>query len=174
VVAAASQRVAAGSAALEVAVRHVELVRTTVAAPHPELVAQYAALHRDAVAEDNLYTAWLAAANAARLLLVAGRAADALTWSRAAVRASVEAGLRDNAYVLEVHGAALGRAGEAAAALRVFGAVEAQHRGAGVPWPWDESVGGLLTAMTAQLGRAAAERAREEGARATLAELADA
>jgi len=42
-----------------------------------------------------------------------------------------------------------------------------------VPWPWDESVGALLTAMTARLGRAAAERAREEGARATLAELAD-
>ena len=118
--------------------------------------------------------AWLAAANAARLLLAGGRAAEALTWSRAAVRTSVEAGLRDNAYVLEVHGAALGRAGEAAAALRVFGAVEAQHRGAGVPWPWDESVGALLTAMTARLGRAAAERAREEGARATLAELADA
>ena len=117
--------------------------------------------------------AWLAAANAARLLLAGGRAAEALTWSRAAVRTSVEAGLRDNAYVLEVHGAALGRAGEAAAALRVFGAVEAQHRGAGVPWPWDESVGALLTAMTARLGRAAAERAREEGARATLAELAD-
>jgi len=173
-VAAATRRTAAGSAALDVAVRHVELVHATTTKPRPELVAQYAALHRDARAEDNLYTAWLAAANAARLLLAAGRTADALTWSRAAVRASVEAGLRDNAYVLEVHGAALGRAGEPLAALRVFGAVEAQHRGAGVPWPWDESVGGLLTAMTAQLGRAAAERAREEGARATLAELADA
>ena len=173
-VAAAIRRVAAGSAALEVAVRHVELVRTTVSAPHPELVAQYAALHRDAVAEDNLYTAWLAATNAARLLLAAGLPADALTWSRSAVRAAVELGQRDNAYVLEVHGAALGRAGEHLAALRVFGAVDAQHRGAGVPWPWDESVGALLTAMTARLGRAATERAREEGARATLAELADA
>ena len=91
-VAAATRRVAAGSAALEVAVRHVELVRTTVAAPHPELVAQYAALHRDAVAEDHLHMAWLAATNAARLLLAAGLPADALTWSRSAVRAAVELG----------------------------------------------------------------------------------
>jgi hypothetical protein len=66
------------------------------------------------------------------------------------------------------------RPGEHVAALRVFGAVEAQHRGAGVPWRWDKSVATLLTAMTTRLGPAAAERAREEGARATLAELADA
>ena len=102
-----------------------------------------------------------------------GPACDALTWSRSAVRAAVELGQRDNAYVLEVHGAALGRAGEHLAALRVFGAVDAQHRGAGVPWPWDEGVGALLAAMTAPLGPALAEQVREEGARATLAELAD-
>jgi hypothetical protein len=113
-------------------------------------------------------------ANAARLLLAAGRPTEALTSARAAVRTSVEAGLRDNAYVLEVFGAALGRAGKHVAALRVFGAVEAQHRGAGVPWRWDKSVATLLTAMTTRLGPAVAERAREEGARATLAELADA
>jgi hypothetical protein len=44
-----------------------------------------------------------------------------------------------------------------------------QHRGAGVPWPWDESVGALLSAMTARVGRPVAERAP-----ATPAELADA
>jgi hypothetical protein len=173
-VAAAVRRVAAGSAALDVVVRHVELVHATIAAPHPGLVPQYVALNRDARAEDNLYTAWLTAANAARLLLAAGRAPEALTWARTAVRTSAEAGLRDNAYVLEVYGAALGLTGEHVAALRVFGAVEARHRGAGVPWPWDQSVVTLLATMTTGLDPTAAERAREEGARATLAELADA
>ena len=42
-----------------------------------------------------------------------------------------------------------------------------------MPWPWDEGVGALLAAMTAPLGPALAEQVREEGARATLAELAD-
>jgi hypothetical protein len=149
-------------------------VYATIADPDPGLVPRYLALHRDARAEDNLYTAWLAAANTARLILAAGRATEALTWARAAVRASAEAGLRDNAYALEVYGAALGRAGEHAAALRVFGAVEEQHRGAGAVWPWDPGVIALITTMTAHLGTAAAERARAEGARATLAELADA
>ena len=136
--AAATRRIAAGSAALDVLVRHVELVHATIAEPGPELVARYLALHRDARAEDNLYTAWLTAANAARLMLAAGRAAEAVAWARTAVRASAEAGLRHNPYALEVYGAALGRAGEHAAALRVFGAVEEQHRGAGVVWPGTE------------------------------------
>jgi hypothetical protein len=56
----------------------------------------------------------------------------------------------------------------------VFGAVEEQHRGAGAAWPWDRSVVGLISAMTTQLGAAAAEHARSEGARAPLAELAEA
>lgn len=183
--AAAARRIAAGSAALDVAVRHAELVyaawqvlspwrgRGTIAEP-ADLVSRYVALHRDARGEDNLYTTWLAAAQAARLLLAAGRASDALPWARAALRASVEAGLRHNAYALETYGTALGRAGEHAAALRVFGAVEAQHRGSGVIWPWDRSVAALITAMTTALGPAAAEQARAEGAHATLAELADA
>jgi predicted ATPase/DNA-binding SARP family transcriptional activator len=172
--AAAMHRTAAGSAALDVAARHVDLIHATIVAPHPDLVAQYLALHRDARSEDNLFTAWLTAANAARLMLADGRATEAVPWARAAVRASAEAGLRHNAYALEVYGAALGRAGEHAAAMQVFGAVEEQHRGAGVVWPWDPSVVALIAAMTTQLGAAAAERARSEGARATLAELAEA
>jgi hypothetical protein len=172
--AAAVQRFAAGSAALDVVVRHVDLVRATIVEPGPDLVPRYAALYRDARAEDNLYTAWLAAANGARLLLAGGRADDALPWARSAVRASVQAGLRDNPYVLEVYGAALGTTGQHAAAMRVFGAVEAQHRGAGGPWPLDAALAGLVTALAGQLGTTAAERAREEGARATLEELAGA
>jgi hypothetical protein len=172
--AAAVRRTAAGSAALDVAVRHVELVHTTIAAPGPELVAGYLTLHRDARIEDNLFTAWLAAANAARLMLAAREAIEALAWARAAVRASAEAGLRNNAYALEVYGAALGRAGEHAAALRVFGAVEEQHRGAGVVWPWDQSVLTLIATMRERLGAAAAERVRAQGAQATLTELAEA
>jgi hypothetical protein len=43
-----------------------------------------------------------------------------------------------------------------------------------VLWPWDKSVAALIAAMTTQLGAAAAELARSEGARATLAELAEA
>jgi DNA-binding SARP family transcriptional activator len=170
--AAAVRRMAAGVPALEVIVRHVELIHATVADPRPDLVPRYAALHGDAREADNLFTAWLTAANAGRLLLAGGRAHDAVTWARSAVQASVDAGLRANAYVLEVYGAALGMAGEDAAALRVFGAVEAQHRGAGVPWPRDESVAALVAAMTTRLGQAVAEHARAEGARATLAELA--
>ena len=172
--AAAMHRTAAESTALDVAARHVDLIHATIVAPHPDLVAQYLALHRDARSEDNLFTAWLTAANAARLMLADGRAAEAVPWARAAVRASAEAGLRHNAYALEVYGAALGRAGEHAAALRVFGAVEEQHRGAGVVWPWDPSVVALIAAMTTQLGEAAAGGARSEGARATLAGLAEA
>jgi predicted ATPase/DNA-binding SARP family transcriptional activator len=170
---AATRRTAAGSAALDVAVRLVELVHATITAPGPGLVPQYLSLHRDARAEDNLYAAWLAAANAARLMLAAGHSTEAVTWARAAVQASAEAGLRHNAYALEVYGAALGRAGEHAAALRVFGAVEEQHRGSSVVWPWDPGVAALLTTMTATLGAAAAALVRAEGARATLAELAD-
>jgi hypothetical protein len=153
-------------------VRLVGLVRATVAEPGPALVPRYLALHREARAEDNLYAAWLAAANAARLMLAVGHATEAVTWARVAVQCSAEAGLRHNAYALEVYGAALGRAGEHAAALRVFGAVEEQHRGSNVVWPWDEGVATLLTTMTATLGPVAAAQARAEGARATLAELA--
>ena len=173
-VADTARRTAAGSAALDVAVRHVELIHATVTAPGPELVGRYLALHRDARAEDNLYTAWLAAANAARLLLAGGRVDDAVPWSRTAVRVSAEAGLRHNAYALEVLGTALGRAGEHAAALRVFGAVAEQHRLAGVLWPWDPTVATLITVMTARVGVAAAGRARADGARAALADLAEA
>jgi hypothetical protein len=104
-------------------------------------------------------------------LVEAGRPVEALPWCRSALRASVEAGLRTNAYLLEVYGAALGLAGDHVAALRVFGAVEAQHRGGGVPWPRNEALAGLLAAMTARLGTAAADRARAEGARITLAEF---
>jgi hypothetical protein len=42
-----------------------------------------------------------------------------------------------------------------------------------VVWPWDPGVAALLTTMTATLGAAAAALVRAEGARATLAELAD-
>ena len=92
--AAAMHRTAAGSAALDVASGTSSLVHATIVEPSPGLVAQYLALHRDARSEDNLFTAWLTAANAARLMLAAGRAAEAVTWARAAVRASAEAGLR--------------------------------------------------------------------------------
>ena len=78
------------------------------------------------------------------------------------MRASAEAGLRHNAYALEVYGAALGRAGEHAAALRVFGAVEEQHRGASVVWPWDPGVAALLATMTATARRSGG-RARPGG-----------
>lgn len=171
-VATAARRIAAGSAALDVIVRHVELVHATIRAPSTELVPRYLALHHDARAEDNLYTAWLAAANAARLMLAAGQQVDAVVWARNAVQASAEAGLRSNPYALEVYGAALGRIGRHAEALHVFGAVEEQHRGAGVVWPWDPSVIGLISSMRAQVGAAAAERARAQGSRATLREIA--
>jgi predicted ATPase/DNA-binding SARP family transcriptional activator len=166
-VAAAVAELAPGT----VQARHVELIRRTIAGPTPELVGRYAALHETALAEDDLFVGWQSAANAARLLVAAGRAAEAVPLARAAVRTSAEAGLRDNAYALEVYGAALGLAGEPTAALRVFGAVEAQHRGAGVPWPREPQVAELLTALRARLGPAG-DRLRAEGARATLLELA--
>jgi hypothetical protein len=97
----------------------------------------------------------MAASCAARLLVEGGRPVEALPWCRAALRASLGAGLRDNAFVLEVYGAALGLAGDHVAALPVFGAVEAQ--------------GGLLARMTQELGKPAADRARAEGARTTMA-----
>jgi hypothetical protein len=170
----AAHRLAAGSPALDVPVRHIELIHATITDPRPELVPQYADLFERARAEDNHYTAWNTAANAARLLLDDRRAAEAVTWARAALRESIEAGLRDNGYVLEVYGAALGLAGDDATGLRVFGAVEAQHGKAGVPWPRDERVAALVRAMRVRLGEAAADRARAEGARAKLAEFADA
>jgi hypothetical protein len=173
-VATATRDLAAGSPALEVLVRHTDLVHSARTAPGPELVPSMIALHADARADGNLYTAWMGAGGAARLLVEGGRAREALPWCRAALHASVEAGLRDNAFVLEVYGAALGLAGEHAAALRVFGAVEAQHRSAGVPWPRDEAQAGLLARITAQLGEPAAGRARAEGARTGLAGFVDA
>jgi hypothetical protein len=170
-VATATRELAAGAPALQLLVRHTDLILAAGTAPRPELVPPFITLHDDARADGNLYSAWMAAAGAARLLVEGGRPAEALPWCRAALHASVEAGLRDNAFVLEVYGAALGLAGEHAAALRVFGAVEAQHRGAGVPWPRDEAQAGLLARITAQLGEAAADRARAEGARTGLAEF---
>ncbi|MGD9528273.1 BTAD domain-containing putative transcriptional regulator [Pseudonocardia sp.] len=170
-VAAAARRIAADVPALDVLVRHTELVHAAGTAPRPELVARFAALYDDARVQDNHYTAWTAAAGAARLLVEGGRPAEALPWCRAALRATVAAGLRDNAFVLEVYGAALGLAGEHVAALRVFGAVEAQHRSSGVPWPRNEAQAGLLASMTTRLGKAAADRARAEGARTTLADF---
>ncbi|GAA1838821.1 hypothetical protein GCM10009836_17300 [Pseudonocardia ailaonensis] len=157
----------------DVVVRHVELIHETITAPSPGLIPRYAVLHDDARAAGNFYTAWNGAANAARLLLTIGPPAEALVWARAAVRASVEAGLKDNPYALEVYGAALGQAGEPDAALRVFGAVEARHRDAGVPWPRSEDEATMIAALTTRLGEAAAARARAEGARRTLAELAE-
>jgi GNAT superfamily N-acetyltransferase len=156
---------------LDVLVRHVELVHGAGTDPRPELVPPFLTLYDDARAADNQYTAWMAAAGAARLMVEGGRPVEALPWCRAALRASVEAGLRDNAFVLEVYGAALGLTGDDAAALRVFGAVEAQHRGAGVPWPRNEAQAGLLARITTRLGQAAADRARAEGARTSLAEF---
>lgn len=170
----ATRQIAAGSAALAVCVRTVELVHETAAAPAPQLVPAYLALHRAARAEDNLYTAWLTAANAARILLYAGRATDSLPLAREALRASAEAGLRHNAYALEVYATALGRAGEHPAALRVFGAVEEQHRGASAVWPWDPNVAALITDMRSAVGADRADQLRAAGAKASLAQLADA
>ena len=171
---AVTRRTAAGSAALDVAVRHVELAHATITKPGIELVPQYTALYRDARAEDNLYTAWLAAENAARLLLAADRATEAVAWARTAVRASAEAGQRSNVYVLEVYGMALGQIGSHAAALRVLGALESQQRTTSVALPGDHELAALVTALTSAVGAAAADKAREEGAHATMAELADA
>ncbi|MHC1559241.1 BTAD domain-containing putative transcriptional regulator [Actinomycetospora sp. C-140] len=172
-VAAATRGVAAGSPALEVLVRHVELVHAVATAPRLELVAPFDALHDDALAEDNHYTAWMAASCAARLLVEGGRPADGLPRCRAALRASMVAGLRDNAFVLEVLGAALGLVGDPVSALRVFGAVEAQHRGGGVPWPRTPAQAELLTRLTARLGEETAGRARADGARTPLADFID-
>lgn len=172
-VAVAMREVAAGSPALEVLVRHVELVHAGATAPRLELVEPFDALHDDALAEDNHYTAWMAASCAARLLVEGGRPADGLSRCRAALRASMVAGLRDNAFVLEVLGAALGLAGDPVSALRVFGAVEAQHRGGGVPWPRTPAQAELLTRLTARLGEATAGRARADGARTPLADFID-
>ncbi|NMO88218.1 BTAD domain-containing putative transcriptional regulator [Actinomycetospora sp. TBRC 11914] len=170
-VAAASTRLAAGAPALDVVVRHAQLLAEAVADPRPELVARFAALHDDARAADNLYTAWSAAAGAATIALADGRPDQALPWARAMLQASADAGLRDNAFALEIYGLALGRAGEDAAALRVLGAAEAQHRSAGVPWPRDEEMSTLLAAITARLGATTAARARAEGARTALVEF---
>ncbi|ODU03656.1 MAG: hypothetical protein ABS81_13250 [Pseudonocardia sp. SCN 72-86] len=170
-VAAATRRLAAGAPELDVVVRHAEVVAEATADPCPELVARFAALHDDARAADNLYTAWSAAAGAATSALAAGRPDEALPWARATLQASVDAGLRDNAYALELYGLALGRAGEDVAALRVLGAAEAQHRAAGVPWPRNEEMSALLTAITARVGSAAADRVRAEGARTSLADF---
>lgn len=170
-VAAATRRLAAGAPELDVVVRHTELVADAAADPRPELVARFAALHDDARIADNLYTAWSAAAGAATIALAVGRPDQALPWARATLQASADAGLRDNAYALELYGLALGRAGEDATALRVLGAAEAQHRAAGVPWPRNEEMSTLLATITTRLGATVADRARADGARASLAEF---
>lgn len=170
-VAVATRRLAAGAPELDVVVRHAEVVAEAAADPRRELVARFAALHDDARAADNLYTAWSTAAGAATMALAAGRPDEALPWARATLRASADAGLRDNAYALELYGLALARAGEEATALRVLGAAEAQHRAAGVPWPRNEEMSTLLAGITTRLGSAVADRARAEGARTPLADF---
>jgi hypothetical protein len=173
-VAATTRRIAAGSPALEVLVRHTELTHAFVVDPRPELVAEFTTLHDDACDNDNFHTAWSAASCAARLLLANDRSAEAVVWARKALRDSLTAGLWDNPFVLELYGMALGMAGEYAAALRVLAAAEARYRDGDMPWPRSTALAALVTSMTAQLGSAAAERARAQGARTTLAEFAGA
>jgi predicted ATPase/DNA-binding SARP family transcriptional activator len=172
-VADAARRTAGADPALDIPARHAALVAAVVADPAPELVQRLATLHDEARAADNLYTAWSAAAGAAQILLDDGHAAEAVGWAHAAVRASVAAGLRHNAFALELYGIALGRAGEHAEALRALGAAETQHRGAGVPWPRPGALADVLTALTVHVGADAAERGRADGARTPLAHFLD-
>ena len=171
-VAAATRMVAADAPALDVFVRHTELVHELVAAPRSALITPLVALHDEAQRGDNHYTAWSAAAGAARLLLADDEPDTALRLARAALSSSARAGMRHNIFALELYGTALALVGEQLAALRALGAAEAQHRGSGRPWPPNDTVAALLRTITDRVGADAAERARTEGARATVEQFA--
>lgn len=171
--AAAAREIAAGAPELDVAVRHAEIVAPVLdAAAHPDLLPRLVALHADARACDNLYTAWIAAAGAVQVLLGRGRPAEALGWAVAAIDDVVDLGQRENPFATEALACALALAGDHGNAVRVFGLAEAHHARSGIPWPSSPGVADLADASAGAIGRTEAERVRSEGTRLTLADLA--
>lgn len=172
-VASAVREIAAGVPELDVAVRHAEIAEQLLApAAHPDLLDRLVVLHADARAGDNFSTAWAAAVGAAGVLLRQGRPAEARDWATAAVRDGLELGERENPVTTETLARTLALTGEHEGATRAFGLTEAHHARLGMPWPASREVSGLVEAAAAALGADAAARARSEGTRMTLTELA--
>jgi len=172
--AAAVREIAAGAPELDVAVRHAEIVAPVIdAAAHPDLLLRLTALHTDARADDNFYTAWIAASGTVQVLLESGRPAEALHWAVAAMEDVVEMGQQENPFAAETLACTLALTGDHGNAVRAFGLAEAHHARSGMPWPSSPGAVDLVDAATAALGRSEAERARSEGTRLTLADLVD-
>jgi predicted ATPase/DNA-binding SARP family transcriptional activator len=170
-IAATVRELGADDPALDVVVRHAEIIVPLVTSPSPDLVSRLTALYADARAEDNLHTAWVSAVAAAQVLLVLGRPVEALEWARACITACVELGLKDSTFPVEVLGCALALTGDNAAAARVFALAETSNARGGMPWPTTEITARLVEAVSTALGRTGREQARAEAAHLTLADL---
>ncbi len=173
-IAAAVREIAAGVPELGVTVRHAEIATPLVdPAAHPHLLDRLVALHADACAGDNFYTAWAAAVGAAAVLLREGRPAEARDWATAAVRDGVELGERENPVTTETLACTLALTGEHDGAVRAFALTEACHTRLGMPWPASPEVSAVVDAAAVAVGPDAAARARSAGTRMTLTELVD-
>jgi predicted ATPase len=170
--AAAVHALAGGDPELDVLVRHAGLVKSVLeGSPDPGFLDRFFSLYDDARKGDNHYTAWIAAAGAAQVLLVAGQPTEALGWAVKAVEAGLVLGQRENPVTIEIFAYALALIGDQENAVRVFAFAEADHARSGMPWPRTEQTAALLAAATAALDPGTATRARSEGLALTLADL---
>ncbi|PWW23662.1 hypothetical protein JD79_02837 [Geodermatophilus normandii] len=135
--------------------------------------ARLTALHDRALALGNVHVALLVAGMAVVAAIRSGNAATALSWSDRMIGHRLVLGTSDGPVAFELRGVATAMAGRPREAVRLFAAARTQALRNGLRWPAFEATPDVLRDVTAALDPGAAERARAEGARLTLADVVD-
>ncbi|PRY36075.1 putative ATPase [Geodermatophilus tzadiensis] len=131
------------------------------------------ALHRRALALGDEPVALVVAGMAVVGALRSGDAPAALSWSDRMIAHRLVLGTPDGPVALELRAVATAMAGRPREAVRLFSAARTQAVRTGLRWPAFEETPDALRAVTAALDPGAAERARADGARLTLADVVD-
>ncbi|WP_448639680.1 AfsR/SARP family transcriptional regulator [Geodermatophilus sp. URMC 63] len=131
------------------------------------------ALHRRALALGNVHVALLVAGVAVVAAIRSGDAATALSWSDRMIAHRLVLGTSDGPVALELRGVATAMAGRPQEAVRLLSAARTQAGRNGLRWPAFGATPDVLREVTAALDPGAAERARVDGARLTLADVVD-
>jgi predicted ATPase/DNA-binding SARP family transcriptional activator len=131
------------------------------------------ALHGRALALGNVHVALLVAGMAVVSAIRSGDAATALSWSDRMIGHRLVLGTSDGPVAFELRGVATAMAGRPQEAVRLFAAGRTQALRNGLRWPAFEATPEVLRDVTAALDPGAAERARADGARLTLADVVD-
>ncbi|MFW3169737.1 BTAD domain-containing putative transcriptional regulator [Geodermatophilus sp. CPCC 206100] len=132
-----------------------------------------AALHARALALGNVHVALLAAGMAVVAAIRSGDAATALSWSDRMIGHRLLLGTSDGPVAFELRAVATAMAGRPQEAVRLFAAARTQALRNALRWPAFEATPQVLRNVTAALDPGAAERARADGARLTLADVVD-